>query len=296
MRPLFASLAVLGALGGATLGVTLYNTRPPAAVPEVIVHVPATPAPAVHVSVPAEPVVATPPPAAAPLDPPRALAPRIWAQCIVTPFDVPAPAECGWDSGFPAISRDGRTIVLAHNPDDNGSRGNPGLVLSFLDTTSGKTTRTIEILDPDDYVEDDPALATTLATRVARAQKQLDEAGYRALARLGDYNEFKSAADADDDGTPDTVTHETIYAEIEETGATRIIDPSTRSVIFQHAFGVRNPRPDTDPAEDDCAGWSLHDLTLYWDAETRVVLANQIYRTGGCMCGDETVQQIARAK
>lgn len=306
MRALTTSLFVLGAVSGTALGLAIYNVRTAEPIPpaDLVVTVPPA-AVTVTVPVPAaepapEPIVDAP--VEAPAKPVRAATPRLWAQCV----DLNAAdraTECGWDDGFPAISRDGTTIAMKVIPDDGG-RGYPGLFVRLLDTASGRVTRTIEILNPDHYLEpsdtDDDAtrakvkrLNTAIAARVKSTQALLDRGGYRTLAALGAWDDM---AGHDPDGEPAAdpiAAHDTTFAEVTGDAAVRVIDPATRGVMFQHQFGIKDPSPGT--SDDDCSGWMLRDVAVWWDPQTRVVVASLSYGTGGCMCGIYTHEQIARA-
>jgi hypothetical protein len=64
---------------------------------------------------------------------------------------------------------------------------------------------------------------------------------------------------------------------------------------------VGAPHPDTSEADaeagrdDTCHGWTLWRMTVSWDPATRVVLADQSYRTGGsCMCPDISAVRVVR--
>lgn len=299
-------LVAVGAISVGALGVAIYNAPSTVLVPApIIINVPPVVAPAVTVTVAEPPPVVeletapvtgpetapvTEPdtaPVAAPR--PRALTPVLYAACVAPLPGVDAlPVECGWDTGFPALSSDGSTIALQLVPDDGG-RGYPGLYIHLIDANTGKPKRAIEILDPNDYVAPDEdyakseKLQNTIAARVAQTNRML--AGYRTLVPLGSNDELASE---------DAPVPGAIYAEISDTGATRVIDPATREVLFQHAFGAPSPHVDPDDDGGMCPGWNLISTSVWWDPGTRVVLSSQSYRTGGCLCSDDTVTQVAR--
>lgn len=263
----------------------------------------AIPAPQVSVSVPAQPApmvqVHTPPPApAAPVvvekatPPPRPVAPRLWAQCMALGFKEETPIACAWDNGLPAISADGTRIATEYVPDDGG-RGNPGLTIRLVDARSGRLAREVVIFKPDEYVEDTGdgspdvvKLRAKIAARVKVAQRVFADGGYRTMAVLGGSGTT---------GEPDESTRNpnAIYAEVDG-GAVRVIDPATNTVIWQHELGVPSPWGQEASDTNDCGGWQLLSNHLWWDPTTRVVLARLAYRTGGCMCHDETVERVAR--
>lgn len=291
-------LVAVGAISIGALGVAIYNAPSTVLVPApIIINVPPVVAPAVTVTaaetapvVEPEPAPITEPDTAPVVAPrPRALTPVLYAACVAPlPGADELPVECGWDTGFPALSSDGSTIALQHVPDDGG-RGYPGLYIHLIDANTGTLKRAIEILDPNDYVAPDEdyakseKLLNTITARVAQTNRTL--AGYRTLVPLGSNDELASQ---------DVPVPASIYAEISDTGATRVIDPATREVLFQHSFGV--PRPHVDPDDDGgmCPGWNMISMSVWWDPGTRVVLSAQSYRTGGCLCSDATVTQVAR--
>lgn len=308
MRALISSVFVVGAISGAALGLTIYNAQRSELVPApIVINVPPGPPPAITVTVP-EPAAAVPdesisvPASMADDAGPLATSPQLWAQCVAIAWEEAAPPECAWHAGFPAISRDGSRIAIKYNPDDSGERGYPGLVISLLDTATGKVVRTIEILDPNDYIEPGPEQeaaavkqAKLIRARIKHAQQLLDAGGYRSLSKLGEYDEYAHERDDDDDGVIDQprVTREGVYAEIAGSGAVRIVDAAKGTTLFQRDFTLPNPR--ANKPDEECSGWAMHAMSVWWDPATRIVLADQIYRTGGCMCGDTPVQQVARA-
>src|SRR5438067_7061273 len=129
IRKAFVLACVLGA--GATAATFAYTCSQPAQVVTIVVP---SLAPQVKVAVPAPTIVAAPlpppppppaPPEPVPPPPPRARAPHIYAGCLSpVALDEPNPTVCRWDTGFPAISADGKTVAIEYRPNDTG-RGNP---------------------------------------------------------------------------------------------------------------------------------------------------------------------------
>jgi hypothetical protein len=260
----------------------------PPIIPPTIITVPA-PAPSVTVRLPDPPP--PPPPVEAPVVepvPPRALAPRLWAECVLPPADNGAPEfrMCAWDRGFPAISEDGSLIAIEYIPSDGG-RGNPGLTIQFIDARTSRMVRSTRVLSPDEVVEEPAALEklhARIAQRVAAAQRTLDAGRFRAMVSLG------GTEDADDPAVTSSPRWQALHAEVSG-GAVRIVDPSRSSVIWQGSFGVGRPG---GPAKDTdfCIGWGLHRMSLWWDPATKSLLSVQTYRTGGCMCGDDVIEEV----
>jgi hypothetical protein len=264
-------------------------------VPPTIITVPA-PAPSVTVRLPEPPP--PPPPVVEPVVepvPPRALAPRLWAECVLPSGDNHPDADrstdadlrlCQWDRGFPAISGDGALIATEYVPDDGG-RGYPGLTIRFIDPSTSRVVRSALILSPDEFVEDPEArgkLQARIARRVAVVQRTLDAGRFRALVSLG------GSEDAADPAVTSSPRWQALHAEVSG-GAVRIVDPSRSSVIWQGFFGVERPG---GPAKDTdfCSGWGLHRMALWWDPATKTILSVQVYRTGGCMCSDDTFEEV----
>lgn len=287
---------------GILVGATLYNAprieRISAPAARVTVDVPQVPPPAVsiHVQPPTtpEPPAANNPPPSKPAIP-RPRVPHLWPQCVLVSADT-VDGACTWDDGFPAISSDGALIASKYVPDDSG-RGYPGLSIRFIDATSGKEVKTIVVLSPDEYIENDGTntkeferLQKTVASRLAEVERALDDGAYRTMAHLVEGGPFDGTHEESEAAAPTA-----IYGQIDQSGAARIIDPATNTVIWQHQLGIDDPSPITD--DDDggmCPGWGLRMMSLWWDPTTRVVFSTQEYRTGGCMCSDETYEQVAR--
>lgn len=291
-----AALAAMFA-GGIGVGLTLHNAprveRISVAAPPVAVTVPTAAPPTVTVTAPAPLPAPEPPPVVAPpSEPPRRLTPQLQAYCALSP-DGYAPGACEWDDGFPAISADGTLIASKHIPDDGG-RGNPGLEIWFVDTATGKTVSTNVILSPDEYMVDDGTNTSKVAklyervvARGAKVQQTLDVGAYRTMTFLG-----RGGQRMTDDGTAPKPVHTTPYADIDN-GAVRIVDPATNTVIWQHVFGVAGGSAKDNP-DEMCGGWGLWNMEIWWDPTTRIAIADEWYRTGGCMCPDVPVVEVAR--
>jgi hypothetical protein len=234
-----------------------------------------------------------PPPAPPPPPPPVVRAPHLQAPVLdagcVLPVETDTPSTCGWDDGFPAISKDGRTVAVKY-AQDPGPRGGSSLTIRFIDTTTSRVTRDIELLSIDESwagMETDKTKANAaldklqaeIPARVAKAQRLLDAGQFRTLTPLGTSNE--PLADLDK-----------VHADIVGNAA-RVVDPATGAVLWQGHFGAASHR--VAHSEDEmCGGWSLSHLGLWWDPATRTVLGRMTYRTGGCMCTDEFLDQVQR--
>ena len=258
-------------------------------IPPTIITVPA-PAPSVTVRLPDPPP--PPPPVVAPVVepvPPRALAPRLWAECVLPSSSQDTDAslpECQWDRGFPAISGDGSLIATEYVPQDGG-RGNPGLTIRFIDPSTSRVVRSTLILSPDEFASDPEArdkLQARIARRVAAVQRTLEAGRFRAMVALGGSEDVADAA------VTSSPRWQALHAEVSG-GAVRIVDPSRSSVIWQGAFGIARPG---GPAKDTdfCSGWGLHRMALWWDPATKSLLSVQVYRTGGCMCSDDILEEV----
>jgi hypothetical protein len=291
-----AALATMFA-GGIGVGMTLHNAprveRISVAAPRVTVAVPAAAPPSVTVTAPPPAPAPEPLPVAAPAnEPPRARTPHLWPHCLLVP-DGYGQGACDWDDGFPAISADGTLIAHKHIPDDAG-RGNPGLEIWFIDAATGKTVSTSVVLSPQEFEADDGTNTSRVAklhervtARAAKVQQTLDAGAYRTMAHLGSGGPFNG-----NEPTPRTTAPTTLYADIDN-GSVRIVDPALNTVLWQHTFGVSGGRANDDP-DAMCGGWGLWNMDLWWDPTTHVVLAAEWYRTGGCMCSDEGVVEVAR--
>jgi hypothetical protein len=305
-------LAVSGATllyGAFVLGSALSRTEVVVAPPAVIVPPPqvtVAPAPVVMPPTPVvlEPPAPPPPPATpSPAAPPRALAPFLDPACVVTIGGATSPT-CAWDDGFPAISADGTVIATRYTP-PTGSSDLFGLSIHFIDTKTSRVVRDSVILTPEESATflvstaESEQLAETqqrakerllgkIYRRVAAVQQALDAQHFRTLHALA-----TSHASMSDDQPPSQRGPDPVYAEIAGTAA-RIIDSTASTVLWRGDFWATGPKR-TGRGGSDCDGWTPWSMALWWDPETRYVLAAQTYRTGGCMCPDvpiETVQQM----
>jgi hypothetical protein len=140
----------------------------------------------------------------------------------------------------------------------------------------------------DKQLQQAQRLLSTIHRRVAGVQRTLDARHFRTLHLLG-----SARASMSDEVTPSQRGPEPIYAEIVGTTA-RIIDSAASQVLGRGQFYTDGPkRRENDTS--DCSNWAPRSIALWWDPETRQVLALQTYRTGGCMCPDvptETVQPL----
>lgn len=168
--------------------------------------------------------------------------------------------SCTSDNGFPAISADGTLIARAHIPDDGG-RGFPGLTIQLVDTKTTKIIRELRVLDPDEYETIDRGV---VATRASAAQRELDARHFRTLAPLVD-------------------NFDGVHATFEG-------DKMTLSVgdqpLWTHRFVSKLPSTTPPMTEESmCGGAELVESSGYWDPATRLVLVEQRFTTGGCLCG-----------
>jgi hypothetical protein len=311
VRPILLTTA------GATLLCSAFVLGRTVSRPEIVVTPPViVPAPQVTVApapvvMPPTPVVVqapTPPepPPAPPAPQPRALVPTLDAGCVMNLPGSAASPTCAWDDGFPAISADGALIATKYSPPMGGADVY-GLSIHFIDTRTSRVVRDSVIVTPDELgavlyppgaavggplddkqLQQYQRLLSTIHRRVAGVQRTLDARQFRTLHLLG-----SARASMSDEVTPSQRGPEPIYAEIVGTTA-RIIDSATSQVLGRGEFYAAGPRRRDNDASD-CSNWAPWSIALWWDPETRQVLALQTYRTGGCMCPDvptETVQPL----
>lgn len=266
--------ALLASIAAAIILRLPEDPPPPAPIARVSV-IPAAPV-VVPVPITITPTPSPPPPPAAPeLVPPpiRAATPYLQAHCLAVNIDDEH-LTCEWDRGFPAISADGKTIVVEHVHEDGG-RGNPNLTLEFIDVATAKRMHSIVVVDPDEYVEGIviPAVQAKIARRVAKAQQRIDAGGYRTLEPLSRMDE--------ETGTK---------LRVDVRGSKlRIVDVERRRAILHvdYAAEVVYPNHKLDP-ERECSGLSqAGEMPTWWDATTRTIVTNVTYHSGGCMCGSE---------
>jgi hypothetical protein len=288
----------------ATAVATKIALTPPAS-PEPIAEPPA-PKPAAPVVIPIitpQPIVVqvpapVPPPVeiAEALPPsPRAVIPVVRTECVTwSPDDSDEAMEsCTWDSGFPAISADGTTLVTAEIPLDDG-RGHPGLTIRFIDAATGKRVKSVLVLSPDEYTspgQDDGmeanyrAMLKKVDRRATAVQKLLDAGRYRTLVRLGSSTSEPSAP-----------ANEGLAAEYED-DAVRVIDRATNTVLWQRRFSVAAEFPNRKLDGDHCEPIAVSNVAVAWDPPTRTAVAQVTYRHGPEFCGDsarEYVVQVPR--
>lgn len=236
-------------------------------IPAPVVNLP--PPPAVVVNVPPPPA---PPPLPEPPPPPtpRATTPLVNVGCL---FD-PESASCRWDPGFPAISADGKRLAkLDYESDPNADLVAVSLVI--LDARSLRTLSMRSLLDGNGGEPPDLTSAATYTRtmrRGVRAQRLLDDDGYRSLVVLGS---------SDEEASPAVLAG--VHAEFDGE-LVRAIDPATNRVLWQRRFA--SPAPKGVAPDDDCGGWGPNSTAAWWDPPTGLVLVSHIYRTGGCMCPD----------
>jgi hypothetical protein len=272
------------------------------------------PAPVVMPSTPVVVEAPAPPP---PAPRPRLAVPMLDAACVIEnavprPDSDPRTPTCAWDDGFPAISADGTLIATKYVPPPSMASDNPpsSLSIHFIDTKTSQVVRDSVILAPEEsvpFLPKDPQAAAPenashedpqqqqqqqqerimarIARRVAAVQRTLDAQRFRALHVLGSVHTSRSGESTSKRG-PDPV-----YAEIVGTTA-RIIDTKASQVLWR---GDVSPREAKRSEGSDCDMWDPEWIGMWWDPETRNVLAAQTYRMGGCMCSDkdvDTVQQM----
>jgi hypothetical protein len=275
---------------------------------QVIVPAPQVTVAPAPVVMPPTPVVVEPPPPpepppAPPPPQPRARVPMLDARCVMTLPGSTASPTCAWDDGFPAISADGALIATKYIPPMGGSDVS-GLSIHFIDTRTSRVVRDSVIVAPDEqgailYPPDATAgaplddkqlqqyqrLQSTIDRRVAGVQRTLDAGQFRTLHLLG-----SAHASMSDEATPSERGPEPVYAEIVGTTA-RIIDSAASQVLGRGEFYAAGPRHKEDEMSD-CGNWAPWSIALWWDPETRQVLALQSYRTGGCMCPDVPTETV----
>jgi len=304
---LLATTGVAASLG-AGVAVVARPSEPHEVVPipivtPVSIRVPPAPAPTIVVQ-PAPPPPAPPPPP--PPLAPRALRPVLDPGCVVpsqavmegTSTEPTDAGACGWDNGFPAIARDGSLVAVLWHP-DTGQRETYELAVDFIDADTSRVVRhSIVVTDDELAVEhlDRQRLQRIVNRRVAAIQRTLDAGTYRSLIPLGSAGGNDGVESKPLDPRPTTPYAEISYDQV------RIIDPATSTVLGRVSVGmVGAPHPDTSESDaeagrdDMCHGWTLWRMTVSWDPATRVVLADQSYRTGGsCMCPDISAVRVAR--
>jgi len=270
-----AAAATVATLALARPPTTLAITVPPAPPPAISVGTPI-----VTVNVPAPP---TPPDKPAPT--PRMLVPYLDVTCLLPAKDAPADgvaSSCDWDDGFPAVSTDGMLVAVkefVRTPMD-GSTTTASIQLR--DTRTSRVVEDLPLFTAEDLTGDRASAFVRVTKRVEAARAVLDGRHFVAMLALGD------SQNAQPDATQ-------IHAECVGSRA-RIVDPTAALVLWVGEPGSapqgRSAEPHDDQAE--CAGWNLHDTRLWWHPGAKVVFAEMMYFTGGCMCPDEMEYQSWR--
>lgn len=289
---LWLAATLSGAITGGLLAAALLPSSPPSAttiVAEPTVSLVPTP-PTMIVMKTDAPVPPAPPPPApeAPAPAPiRAAAPWLDAACILPVADTGPDACAPWDTGFPAISRDGTTVAVLVS-DDDGGRGNPNARVELIDVATSKVARTYKLLDADEYELGNEKLVAKLVPVVERRTKTAQKAlaGYRSMSLVPVIDRARHAESSDEP----LVIPTSRYAEIEG-DRMRLVDPATARSTWTATIATESP---TDAPDEVCGAWYRLDAALAIDEATGVALVSQEMRTGGCMCPDLSVRTIER--
>lgn len=284
VMPLVACALAIGASLTAGLYLALTSSTTPVIAAPLAPPAKPTVAPVVTVEAPPVPIEA-----AKPLAPERAEPEPARAPIATRPVLDPAcidwlqrgelPESCrDGRSGFPAISGDGRLIVDAIAPDFGLSDGF-GLTIEFIDAKTGKTKRTISIVDMFNPSQDEltPALLAKVGRRIKMVQAELVARKYRALRPLGELDtpgmglvsEDESKLQAEWDGTALQVSH-----------------PATREVIGRHEFDGAYSF-----VSNEFCSYRLMRITASWDLKTRIVFGRAHFG-GGDFCANPTVVHV----
>ena len=203
-----------------------------------IAMVPASEAPKVHLvpfSIPAPfffPYTPEPEPV-----PPRATSPQLRGACIDDVGDNET--VCEWDDGFPAISRDGTTIVVKRVDADPGARA---VTILFIDVATSRVKsqaqiRNIETISIyDDEEQDNQKMR--VAKQATAIQKQIDAIGFRSLTKPATWDVQQERAHV------------------------RVVETKTNETVFQTEYLPPAALPDVSYGAD-----------VRWDAETKVLLS-----------------------
>ena len=255
----------------------------PVPVPVQLTPAPVAPAP-INVTVAAPepaPVVEEPKP------PLRLQVPMLDAECYGRITADGLSPRCSWDTGFPAISGDGRQIAeLAIG----GPMGTDVAVVLYDVKTSKEIRRmTISKLDGFDYdKQEEPAVRAKVVQRTAAAQRVLAANKFRTLQSLGEHRTGYGAPEDPPDVTGDP---KAIHAEW--TDATmRLVDPTARVELWRHTFSASPPKGRTADPDEECSAWSMVRVDAWWDPQARVVVGQLLHHHGGCMCGSSNVMQV----
>jgi hypothetical protein len=222
-------------------------------------------------------------------DPPRVRSPvpLLEAECLLPDMTK----RCDRDDGLPAISGDGKTIVVKHYEVDGASDAY-GLTLHFVDVKTSRVVQFETLVPIGEYprvsTEENDALLATVAKRAATLQRMLDDRAYRSLQPLGRLDTYRLGGPPFDDTVDSDTT--SIHAEFDRAIVT-IVDPQTHSNLGRLDFTEKEPRG-RDP-EGLCTGWELRSVDIAWDPSTRIVLGTTEYDAGGCMC---STYEFSRAR
>ncbi len=257
---------------------------------------PAMPPPAVNVTVqppaPPEPPVAITPPA-------RALTPFLNADCIartdntgeVSGGQVINTRACSWDDGFPAISGDGKTIVLKYSADDGG-RGWLDVAVRFIDVETSKVLSDHSIVVPEELDEQGQSTDKSLALarkRIAPIQKRLDAGNYRTMRVI------QNAIPEVDGEAPAGLRIE--YAAWDPMA--RVVDGDANTVVWRGEFDVTKEYPTkkvvTDEDIESCYPTSTNDVYAWFDPTTRSIAFQVSYGSGPCYCSSTIHHYVRRA-
>lgn len=201
-------------------------------------------------------------------------APHIDVACLSLPSEVDAadapalPAHCRDDHGFPAISRDGKSIARLYNPEEGAARYVPLLALEIVDAATSRVVHTELIVDEADT---DRAV---IAKRLAKLTRTYRLASYRTLVPVDDTSELRLERDEDSDEIRlvDRATN-VDRARVELSGAISMpTEPTARAAA----------NPDAEPSCHISGRASVQSFA--WDAATRTAVITASFSTMPCYC------------